>query len=72
MNKPDYQRVILGTMIATLSFLLLFYMMRPNKLAEVLEPKSNFEVIDTYNGCAVVRYAAPNGANYHYFLDCQK
>lgn len=72
MNKPDYQRVILGTMIATLSFLLLFYMMKPNKLAEVLEPKSNFEVIDTYNGCAVVRYAAPNGANYHYFLDCQK
>ena len=72
MNKQDYQRVILGTMIAVLSFLLLFYMMRPNKSTKVLEPKSNFEVIDTYNGCAVVRYAAPNGANYHYFLDCQK
>ena len=72
MNKQDYQRVILGTMIATLSFLLLFYMMRPNKSTKVTEPKSNFEVIDTYNGCAVVRYAAPNGANYHYFLDCQK
>ena len=72
MNKHDYQRVILGTMIATLSFLLLFYMMRPNKSTKVLESKSNFEVIDTYNGCAVVRYAAPNGANYHYFLDCQK
>ena len=72
MNKPDYQRVILGTMIATLSFLLLFYMMRPNKLAEVLEPKSNFEVIDNYKGCDVVRYAPPNAANYHYFLDCQK
>jgi hypothetical protein len=72
MNKPDYQRVILGTMIATLSFLLLFYMMRPNKLAEVLEPKSNFEVVDTYNGCAVVRYAAPDQATYKYFLDCQK
>ena len=72
MNKHDYQRVILGTMIATLSFLLLFYMMRPNKLAEVLEPKSNFEVIDNYKGCDVVRYSPPNAANYHYFLDCQK
>ena len=72
MNKQDYQRVILGTMIAVLSFLLLFYMMRPNKSTKVLEPKSNFEVIDTYNGCAVVRYAPPNAANYHYFLDCQK
>jgi hypothetical protein len=72
MNKQDYQRVILGTMIATLSFLLLFYMMKQNQSTKVLEPKTNFEVIDTYNGCAVVRYAAPNGANYHYFLDCQK
>jgi hypothetical protein len=72
MNKQDYQRVILGTMIATLSFLLLFYMMRPNKSTKVTEPKSNFEVIDTYNGCAVVRYAAPDQATYKYFLDCQK
>lgn len=72
MNKPDYQRVILGTMIATLSFLLLFYMMRPNKPAEAQQYKSNFEVIDNYKGCGVVRYSPPNGANYHYFLDCQK
>ena len=72
MNKQDYQRIILGAMIATLSLLLLLYMMKPNKPAEVTKPKTNFEVIDTYNGCAVVRYAAPNGANYHYFLDCQK
>ena len=72
MNKQDYQRLILGAMIATLSLLLLLYMMKPNKPAEVTKPKTNFDVVDTYNGCAVVRYAAPNGANYHYFLDCQK
>ena len=72
MNKQNHQRIIYGVMIAVLSLLLLFYMMKPNKLAEVLEPKSNFEVIDNYKGCDVVRYAAPNGANYHYFLDCQK
>jgi exosome complex RNA-binding protein Rrp4 len=72
MNKQNHQRIIYGVMIAVLALLLLLYMLKPNKLAEVLEPKTNFEVIDTYNGCAVVRYAAPNGANYHYFLDCQK
>ena len=54
------------------SIILIFSTMKPNKPTKVLEPKSNFEVIDTYNVCAVVRYAAPNGANYHYFLDCQK
>lgn len=72
MNKQDYQRIIYGATIGILSLLLVFYMLKPNKSSKVLESKSNFEVIDTYNGCAVVRYAAPNGANYHYFLDCQK
>jgi hypothetical protein len=66
MNRP----VIFGTTVVVLSLLLVFYMMRPNKPAEVLEPKTNFEVIDTYNGCAVVRYAAPSQATYKYFLDC--
>ena len=72
MNKQDYQRIIYGTTIGILSLLLVFYMLKPNKSSKVLESKSNFEVIDTYNGCAVVRYSPPNGANYHYFLDCQK
>ena len=72
MNKHDYQRIIYGTTMGVLALLLLFYMMKLNKSAEILEPKSNFEVIDTYNGCDVVRYSPPNGANYHYFLDCQK
>ena len=72
MNKQDYQRIIYGATIGALTFLLLFYMLKLNEPEKVLEPKGNFEVVDTYKGCAVVRYAAPNGANYHYFLDCQK
>lgn len=72
MNKQDYQRLILGATVATLSFLLIFYMLKPNQPTKVTEPKSNFEVVDTYNGCAVVRYAAPDQATYKYFLDCQK
>ena len=72
MNKQDYQRVIYGATIGVLSLLLVFYMLKPNKSSKVSEPKTNFEVVDTYNGCAVVRYAAPSQANYHYFLDCEK
>jgi hypothetical protein len=72
MNKQDYQRIIYGATIGVLSLLLVFYMLKPNKPAEVTEPKTNFEVVDTYNGCAVVRYAAPSQAKYHYFLDCEK
>ena len=55
------------------SIILIFSTMKPNKPTKVLEPKTNFEVIDRYqNRCDVVRYSPPNGANYHYFLDCQK
>jgi hypothetical protein len=54
------------------SIILIFSTMKQNKSTKVLEPKSNFEVVDTYNGCAVVRYAAPDQATYKYFLDCQK
>ena len=69
MNKP----VIFGTTVVVLSLLLVFYMMKQNQSTKVLEPKTNFEVIDNYKGrCDVVRYSPPNGANYHYFLDCQK
>ena len=73
MNKQDYQRIIYGATIGVLSLLLVFYMLKPNKPAEVTEPKTNFEVVDNYKGrCDVVRYSPPNGANYHYFLDCEK
>jgi hypothetical protein len=68
MNKP----VIFGATVGVLSLLLVFYMLKPNKPAEAQQYKSNFEVIDNYKGCGVVRYSPPNGANYHYFLDCQK
>jgi hypothetical protein len=68
MNKP----VIFGTTVVVLSLLLVFYMIKPNQPAEALQYESNFEVIDNYKGCGVVRYSPPNGANYHYFLDCQK
>ena len=68
MNKP----VIFGTTVVVLSLLLVFYMIKPNQPAGAQQYKSNFEVIDNYKGCGVVRYSPPNGANYHYFLDCQK
>jgi hypothetical protein len=54
------------------SSILIFSTMKQNQSPKVLEPKTNFEVIDTYKGCDVVRYSPPNGANYHYFLDCSE
>ena len=69
MNRVTIFRI---AVIVIGSIILIFSTMKQNQPVEAQQYKSNFEVIDTYNGCAVVRYAAPNGANYHYFLDCQK
>ena len=43
---------------------------KPTQSVEALEPKGNFEIVDTYRGCDVVRYTVPIEAKYHYFLDC--
>jgi len=32
----------------------------------------SFEVVDTYKGCDVVRYAPHQAATYKYFLYCEK
>ena len=37
---------------------------------EPLEP--SFEVVDTYKGCDIVRYAPNQVAEYKYFLYCEK
>ena len=69
MNKLLILRI---AVIVIGSIILIFSTMKQNQSSKVSEPKSNFEVIDTYNGCAVVRYAAPSQATYKYFLDCEK
>ena len=68
MNKP----VIFGVTVAVLSILLLFYMIKPNQLAEVLEPKNNFEVVDNYRGCDLLRWTDSQLAEYKYVLYCPK
>ena len=73
MSDFEYQRTLLiGAIIGASVCILGFSMMRPTQPVEALEPKGNFEVVDTYRGCDVVRYTVPIEAKYHYFLDCDK
>jgi hypothetical protein len=74
MSDFEYQRTLLiGAIIGASICILGFYMMRPTQPVEALEPKGNFDVVDTYKDrCDVVRYTVPIEAKYHYFLDCNK
>jgi len=73
MSKLDYYRAVLLGVVLGMSFLTLFYML--NVAIDVKEPetsKSNFEVVDEYKGCDVVRWTQSNLAEYKYFLHCRK
>ena len=71
MNKNlDYYRAVLFGAALAAFFLSMFYVF--TREDEPQKPQSNFEVVDTYRGCEIVRYTNPNLANYQYFLDCRK
>ena len=74
MTDFEYQRTLLiGAIIGASICILGFYMVRPTQPVEALEPKGNFEVVDTYKDrCDVVRYTDSSMATYKYFLDCNK
>jgi hypothetical protein len=38
--------------------------------SESQTPKSNFEVMDTYKGCQVLRWTGGDFSEYKYFLHC--
>jgi len=69
-NNLDYYRAVLFGAVVAAFFLSMFYVF--TREDEPQKPQSNFEVVDTYKGCDVVRYTNPNLANYQYFLDCRK
>jgi hypothetical protein len=71
MNRLDYYRAVIFGVVIGMAFLSFFYVFtQENDLKTEPKPKSNFEVVDTYRGCSVVRWTQSNFAEYKYFLDC--
>ena len=71
MNTTDYYRAVLLGVIVGMVFLTGIYVfISPVEDVKPVESKSNFEVVDTYKGCDVLRYTDSSMATYKYFLDC--
>jgi hypothetical protein len=68
MNRTDYYRVLLLGIVIGMAFISGFYVFTQEDEPEA--PKSNFEVVDTYKECEVVRWTQSNFAEYKYFLHC--
>ncbi len=59
--------VIGMTSLSTIYFL--FYVILKPATPDMSAPKNNFEVVDSYKGCDVVRYD-DKSSTYRYFLHC--
>ena len=72
MNKLDYYRAVLfGAVVATF-FLSMFYVFtQDDPKSQPITPKNNFEIVDTYKGCDVIRWTNHQLAEYKYFLECK-
>ena len=71
MTDFSYTRaVIKGVIIGASLSIFSFYMINPG--AQPITSKSNFKIVDTYEGCSVVQYTNQYLAHYTYFLDCKK
>ncbi len=68
MTRTDYYRVLLLGIVIGMAFISGFYVFTQEDEPEA--PKSNFEVVDTYKECEVVRWTQTNFATYKYFLHC--
>ena len=71
VSTLDYYRAVLLGVVVGMGFLSLFYVfLSPEENVKPVEPKGNFEVVDTYKGCDVVRWTNNHLGEYKYFLDC--
>jgi len=69
----EQKLIAFGAIIGVAFTFIGFYMTKPEAPVspQSVSSKSNFEVVDTYKGCDVVRWG--NGfADYKYFLHCSK
>ena len=72
MKSNDYYRAVLLGVVIGMGLLSLLMVINPGEdVKESVASKSNFEVVDTYKGCEVVRWTNNQLAEYKYFLDCK-
>jgi len=71
MSRLDYYRATLFGAVVGVIFVTGLYVFTSDDEPQP-QPKSNFEVVDTYKECDVVRWTQSNLAEYKYFLHCEK
>ena len=70
MTDFEYRKtLVVGAIIGASIMLLALYMFKPSSETPVT-PKTNFAVVDKYQGCDVVQWTDHHMATYKYLLHC--
>ena len=72
MSNSDYYRAVVLGAVCGMTFLSLFYVVN-NEIdtkKKPLSPETNFEVVDHYKGCDLLRWSSNQLAEYKYVLYC--
>jgi hypothetical protein len=78
MTDSEYRRTLVrGALIGAAITILGLYMVKPSTspnppISTNVENHGNFEVVDKYKNCEVVRWTNGQLANYQFFLNCPK
>ena len=70
-NFEYYKTLTIGVIIGASTVILAFYMVKPEPQQPVVS-KSNFEVVDTYMGCDIIKRENKSVFESQYFMDCRK
>ena len=70
-NFEYYKTLTIGVIIGASTVILAFYMVKPEPQQPVAS-KSNFEVVDTYMGCDIIKRENKSVFESQYFMDCRK
>ena len=71
MTDFEYRKtLVVGAIIGASIVLLAFYWAKPSTETPPVTSKSNFAVVDKYQGCDVVQWTDHDMATYKYFLHC--
>jgi hypothetical protein len=70
-NLNDGKIFFSGFVLGAFTFILLLYMTKP-EAPQPVASKSNFEVVDTYMGCDIIKRENKSVFESQYFMDCRK
>ena len=78
MTDYEYQKTLMiGAIIGACFILLAFYMLKPSlspnpPISTNAENHRNFEIVDTYMGCDIIKRENKSVFESQYFMDCRK